>query len=251
MRIDWEISPSDTQHVKDFLGAHKNNPFVLQRIQRNITREKKLDISKERVWHVLVLCLLTTQQRSGPNSNVFKFLRTEPFPLSYKTCLSKPDVEKFSYQTLSTFKGIRRTKSIASELATNLTHLEEGLWTDTFSTLKTLQKETTISLERSAAIFMDQHFDGLGPKQSRNFLQELGLSRYEIPIDSRITKWLNEFGFPVVLSGKALADRNYYHFVSDGIQKLCETCKIDPCVLDAAIFASFDGNSWTKSNVRY
>lgn len=248
LRIDWKISSTDIQHVQDFLNTQSNNLFVQRRIQRNTTGKTPY-ISKAIVWKVLVLCLLTTQQRSGPDGNVFKFLRTKPFPLSYKTCRSKRNVEKFSYQTLTTFKAARWPNKVASQIATNLALLEKGLWTNTLSKLKTLQKGTTRDLEKSVADYIDDNFLGFGPKQSRNFLQALGLSRYEIPIDSRITKWLKDFKFPVALSAAALGDKGYYNFVSDAIQKLCKACDIYPCVLDAAIFASFDGDRWTKSNV--
>ena len=99
------------------------------------------------------------------------------------------------------------------------------------------------------AQYLDDKLWGVGPKQARNLLQGLGLTRFEIPIDSRITKWLNRFGFPVRLTAKPLQDANYYNFVSDGFQRLAEACGIMPCVLDAAIFASFDGNGWTEENV--
>jgi len=68
----------------------------------------------------------------------------------------------------------------------------------------------------------------------------LELTRYEVPTDSRITRWLNEFGFPVTISADALSDRNYYRFVSEGIRELCDACRIYPCLLDAAIFSSYD-----------
>ena len=68
------------------------------------------------------------------------------------------------------------------------------------------------------------------------------MTRYEIPIDSRITKCLNRFGFPLRLSAGSLADEDYYTFISDGIQTLCREAEILPCVLDAAIFVSFDGD---------
>jgi len=48
----------------------------------------------------------------------------------------------------------------------------------------------------------------------------------EIPIDSRLIKWLNEFGFPVRLSASALSDPNYYRFVSQGIQQLCTAADV-------------------------
>ena len=76
-------------------------------------------------------------------------------------------------------------------------------------------------------------------------------SKYEIPVDSRITNWLNDFGFPVALSSAGLQDRAYYHFVSDGIQRLCDEANIYPCVLDAAIFSSYDSGGWNAENIVY
>ena len=90
------------------------------------------------------------------------------------------------------------------------------------------------------ADFLHNEFKGFGPKQSRNFLQSLGLTKYEIPIDSRISQWLNNFGFPIRLSSTSLSDKAFYHFVSDGIIELCEKAGIYPCELDAGIFSSFD-----------
>jgi hypothetical protein len=46
--------------------------------------------------------------------------------------------------------------------------------------------------ERIVARVLDEQLRGIGPKQSRNLLQELGLTRYEIPLDSRVAGWLNE-----------------------------------------------------------
>jgi len=47
-----------------------------------------------------------------------------------------------------------------------------------------------------------------------------------------VVRW--RFGFPVKLSADALFDRNYYHFVLDGIRHLCNKANVYPCVLDAA-----------------
>lgn len=103
-----------------------------------------------------------------------------------------------------------------------------------------ISQKPTPEAEVEAADFVDGRFKGFGPKQSRNLLQGLGLTKYEIPIDSRIIKWLNDFDFPVKLTGKPLGDPEYYKFVSRGIRELCDACGIYPCMLDAAIFSSFD-----------
>ena len=64
------------------------------------------------------------------------------------------------------------------------------------------------------------YLKGLGTKKSRNLLQMLGLSMYEIPIESRITNWLNcKLHFTVSVT--TLQDVNFYYFVSDAIQSLC------------------------------
>ena len=90
--------------------------------------------------------------------------------------------------------------------------------------------------------------DGIGPKQSRNLLQWIGVSKYEIPVDSRITKWLNQNLLKYHLTANLLADHTYYDLVSDGIQLLCKRTHLYPCLLDAAIFTSFDGG-WSESDI--
>ena len=70
-----------------------------------------------------------------------------------------------------------------------------------------------------------------------------------MPIDSRITKWLNGIGFPVALTATALSDPDYYEFVSDGVRKIAEAAGVLPCVLDAAVFSATDADSWKDASV--
>ncbi len=249
MKIIWKVDSVDIARVQAFLDHHKANHFVMARISTNLAADKP-PISKDVFWERMVGCLLTTQQRSGPDSSVTKFLLTRPFPLNYTTCTGRNDLAKFALHTISGFGGLRRSTIIGKELATNMSFLnEEGGWEQTWQHVDAVRLNSSRDTERDAAAFIDEHFKGFGPKQSRNILQGLGISRYEIPIDSRITKWLNAFGFPVKLTSNALQDGSYYDFVSDGFQQLCAACDIMPCVLDAAIFSSFDEGKWTKENV--
>ena len=109
--------------------------------------------------------------------------------------------------------------------------------------LERLRQNVGLEYERRAADFFDDRFWGLGPKQARNMLQMLGLTRFVVPIDSRIVKWMKDIGFPV--SGGGLGDRGYYEFLEDGLQLLCHACDVSPCILDAAVFASRDRREWT------
>ena len=149
-------------------------------------------------------------------------------------------MENHIVEALRQAGGIRFRNRIAHDLAVNLHRLEAGEWGRALGQCRRLARPTTRAIEREVAAYIKETFDGFGPKQSRNVLQELGLTRFEIPIDSRVTRWLNEFGFPVRLTASALGDSSYYDFISDGIQALCAKADVFPCVLDAAIFGMND-----------
>ncbi|MFW6116676.1 MAG: hypothetical protein ACOC6F_03020 [bacterium] len=186
-----------------------------------------------------------------PSSPISRFINTRPFALRYELALRKQNLGSYTRDVLSDFGGIRRYNQIADAVVENLDALEDGLWSETMEMIGALGGQSTAADERHAAEFIDDHLKRFGPKQSRNLLQWLGLTKYEIPLDSRITKWLNDFGFPVRLSAGALSDQNYYNFVSEGVQELCARSSIYPCVLDAVIFTSFDRGSWTEENMAY
>jgi hypothetical protein len=139
---------------------------------------------------------------------------------------------------------------MASELEANweIISLE---WSEVREKLGYLAPRRNKRRERYVATYLNEKFKGLGPKQSRNLLQMLGLTRYEIPLDSRITQWLNDFGFPITLGAAALADKYFYEFVLDSVQELCDRASVYPCILDAAIFASFDDGGWEKAKIVY
>lgn len=248
MKIVWQFDPGDILRIKGFVKLHSNNPFVQQRIQRNLA-DKKPIVSLDGFWFAMVSCLATTQQRSGPGTPVSRFILIKPFPLSYELCKSQENLYDFTHKILTSFGGIRRTNRLSKEITTNFSRLQHSLWDRTCSVLEELRVSVDAQNERKSAEFIDEHFMGFGPKQSRNLLQALGLTRFEIPIDSRITKWLNDFGFPITLSAGALSDRNYYNFVSDGVQLLCEQSHVYPCVFDAVIFSSYDEDRWVEENV--
>jgi thermostable 8-oxoguanine DNA glycosylase len=141
------------------------------------------------------------------------------------------------------------TSKISREVAANMAFLERDRWKDALGLLDAVRLNPTPETERRAADYLADNLKGIGPKQSRNLLQGIGVSKWETPIDSRITKWLNRNGFPLRLSANALANRDYYNLVSEGFQRLCAASKIAPCVMDAAIFSSYDGDGWTEENV--
>jgi thermostable 8-oxoguanine DNA glycosylase len=244
MKIRYEITPADIDRVGKFLNQWSADPLVVARVDRNLANEKP-PVSRADFWLKMLACLLTSQQRSGPDSPVTKFLCVDPFPLLVEAC-DGCDVEALVKDALQHAGGIRFTNNIAKYAAANLPLMTGDAWAECTAQLEHLRRNQTVEAERRVATFIDDRFYGFGPKQSRNLLQMLGLTRYEIPIDSRIMKWMEDFGFPLPLHSDLLGYRDYYEFVEDAVHALCSAAGVSPCVLDAAIFASFDEGTWTK-----
>ena len=92
MDIKWIITKSDIKRIQDFFYEYKDSDFVMKRIKRNIRKRQKVP-SRKIIWRVLIGCLLTTQQRSGPGSNVALFLDERPFSLDYSNLKNKKKIE--------------------------------------------------------------------------------------------------------------------------------------------------------------
>jgi hypothetical protein len=248
MRTRWEITEADIETVKLLLSNSKSVSLVKERQARNVDVPGEIPkFSRHEIWRVMVGCLLTTQQKSGPSSSVHRFLHKRPFPLSLTSCLQEKNVARFAKRQLSEFGGIRRTEVISSQLAGALQKLEEGEWSRLQQWFATLRANRSVPAhhdqavtEREAALYISNTFVGFGPKQSRNFWQWLGLSRFEIPLDSRIAAWLNDNLCSDSIAARALSDSVYYEMVLSGIHELCARANIIPCMFDAAVFSSFD-----------
>ncbi|MFN0252732.1 MAG: hypothetical protein ACKV2T_38010 [Kofleriaceae bacterium] len=242
MKLSWTIEKGDRRVVADLIASTSGHRVVQERLSRNVDGAAPT-FNRDEVWRVLIGCLLTTQQKSGPNAPISRVLHATKFPLTLKAC-KRRDVCGFVESTLTKAGGIRRAPTIAAEVARNLATLDDGGWKQIeaeFTKLLQLRLRSPVAndgvRERSSAEIVDRLLVGFGPKQSRNFWQWLGLTRYEIPIDSRIISWLNEtFGLEV--SGAGLSSDAYYNFVGDGIRELCAACNVIPCVFDAAVFSA-------------
>jgi hypothetical protein len=245
MKFDWFIEPSDIRAVQNVVAEQDGRRLPVDRLERNVNGSVP-EIGRSELWRAHLMCLLTSQQRSGPNRPVSDFLNQEPFPFSLRSCKNAKNLNSFVSSTLTAFGGIRFADTIGERAATNLERLEAGGWHDSLTWVRRLRTQRLRSprqehyqLERQAAAYM-REFRGFGPKQSRNFWQALGLSRYEFVLDSRITRWLKKSAFPVPLSSEALGDEQYYSFLSDILRRLCADAGVLPCVFDAAVFASYD-----------
>ena len=243
MKTEIAFTRKDVARVTDVVVRMADHPFVIERRARNVER-RDIDISHDTVWWKHVGCLLTTQQKSNEDSPVQRFLRSTSPLLSLRQCEETEDVGKMAEKELTRFGGIRRTTVIPKQIAYNFHRLNRGGWDeldDLLSPLATAPQSK--ESERRCATAVDKLLKGFGPKQSRNLLQWLGLTRHEIPIDSRIIKWLRSLGSSddlKLLSSSALGEAEYYCCIMEAIQALCLDAEVLPCIFDASIFASFE-----------
>lgn len=237
----------------------RSEPFVASRRERNVTLDE-ITVSESRFWTAQLASLLTSRQRSGPDSQVFRFLKEERRTLRLERCRDADDVPQFVSTTLEEFGGILYYNNIGTYCAKNLERLDDGGWERLRDELDRLirarqrePKASDATTDRAVSRFLHRGFDGdglhgIGPKQSRNLLQILGLSRYETPLDSRITKWLNEnLTLPYEVTGGGLSQPEYYAFVMDLVQDVCAEADVLPCVFDAAVFSSYD-SGWSEDD---
>lgn len=238
MEFQWVVKPSHKKIYRDFIDRYKDHPFVRGRVASNI-EHVDVAISKDIFWKVLLGCFFTTQQRSGKGSHVERFLASGDALLDVNHCLGLGNLRNVAEKALAK-NGLRRSERIANEIDHAATQINVVGWATIRSQLDTIASYTTARKERLVARFLQERFLGLGPKQSRNLIQWMGLSKYEIPLDSRMVKVLRELKFPVPLSPTALADENYYCFIEDAIQLLMARIDVYPCVFDACAFASFE-----------
>lgn len=269
MGLDWEISQDDVRKTVDFIKQNESRVYARKRVKDNISFPPP-DINREIIWECMFDCLLSTRQKSGPKSPIAVFQNQKPYPLAYDDCLKQTDVEEFIRTQISTNPSIQYKNKIAKFAAYNLKWLEKhNGWDQINEWLKPLIEQRKGNpephhqrVEREVSHKFDEYFKGIGPKQSRNFLQLLGLTRYEIPIDSRFVNWITANQFPLFFEGVPISslDRNtintrlstlyWYDSILDKLQELSGKCGILPVVLDGCVFASFD-EEWKEGEIPF
>ena len=129
MKIDWDITQSDIEKILAFSKLFESEEFVKQRIRDNVESPAP-EISREIMWEGIFDCLLSSQQKSGPESHIAHFLHIKPFPLSVNACLNEKSPQNFIRQRLENHGGIRFKNNVAKYAAYNLNWLEDGGWNE-------------------------------------------------------------------------------------------------------------------------
>jgi hypothetical protein len=227
--------------IRQVIVDRAGNELFQKRRSVNVQNPSQTFVLED-FWKQMVGCLCSSVQRVDPDSPLVRFERLKPYPLSLSTCKEQNDVESYAHQQISG-AGMRFGPTIAARLVKNLHWLDQGGWFEVerqFVSLAGIARsapaDDCIKVEREAA-HLAMKMDGIGPKQSRNLWICLGLTRYEIPLDSRVAKWFNvrQASF---IEAKKLGSSSYYEATEDRIQSLCNEAGVLPCEFDAAAFIS-------------
>ena len=196
MNIKWNISESDIKKVTDFVN-HNKGPLVEKRIKLNIYRQNIL-VDKDSILKSMLMSILTTQQRSDSDSSVNMFLRQDPFPLTYSILSHEEHVEHYVRWILQKNNLNKYINKVPVFYSVNFSYLEDSKWLILSKIEALLDDQATKKAERDVADYIDQSFKGFGSMQARNFLQNLGLTKFEIPIDfdnSKLVKRIRISGY--------------------------------------------------------
>jgi thermostable 8-oxoguanine DNA glycosylase len=236
MELIWKLSDSDINRIRDFVKKYMN-PNVEKIINKNINHIDRV-IDKDSLLKAMLICLMSSETDSYPASKIEQIFTKKPFLLNCQYLFKVSNIELAFQETFQTFGVTKFLKKVPKYFSTNFDFLVETDWALESEINRSLDHELTKYDERKLADMVDRSFKGFGSKEARSFLLALGVTKYEIPIDYKLLKWLKAFDFPITFSNIALQDIFFYHFVSDGIQKLCEISEIYPCVLYASIVSS-------------
>lgn len=233
MELIWKLSDSDIIKIRDYVSKNKNQK-VEKIINQNINHIDRI-IDKDSLLKAMFICLLSYDTDAYPEDKINQLLIKKPFLLNYEYLFKVRDIEILLQEAFQTFGLTKFLNKVPRYFSTNFEFLEETDWNLESEIKGAIEHELTKYEERELADKVDKSLKGFGSKEARSFLLALGVTKYEIPIDLRLIKWLENFGFPIKFSKTALQDILFYHFVSDGIQKLCEISEIYPCVLYTSI----------------
>jgi hypothetical protein len=235
MKSIWTIDNTVLENIRKVIIDNIDSKLAKERKSKNIEK-KGIDLSKNNVWKILVGCEITSRQKSGENSPTDQLLKSGSKLFDFNYCKNN---HNFIIEELKKF-NLRRYNTIAEWLILIIKEWELGEWDILQKKLTLLKKDHSKEDEKQIIDYLRSgKYKGLGLKQSRNFLQWLGLSIYEIPIDSRVIKVLENCGCNFIPGPKALQDDATYEYLENGLQMISEELQILPCELDACFFHEF------------
>jgi hypothetical protein len=217
------------------------------------------------LWRIYLDCAFSSQEKSGPTSNLAKFTNGQSGLLDL-TIVSQRNADeawvrseietagfrftdtktKIACSTYALFAELGEPSKLLKELPSSdsraQAHSPMALFYD-LAKNKLSDKDIHLSAKFSADID-HKPFYGLGPKQIRNILVNSGLAFNVVPLDSRWKKFLED-GAGIIIDGN-LGQLNYYLQVEEVLRKALLVASEQRAdipnlaTLDAIVFSTFD-----------
>ena len=250
-RPKFQIGKGAVAALKRGYRRVRNHEAVQRRIELSCDPMPEIP-SRDDVWRGLALALTTSQQRSAPGSRVYDLWSTDPCPLGLKRVQSwYPNVRDKTAKLLRRWGGVRFYNNIGKYIEEDYRMLfKDGLIDDLDGLVRRLwelrqsppkwDEEARAYERRLCAEALELDLYGIGFKQCRNWLQGVGLLRYEIPLDSRVRKFLTPFMSGQRIEGDRLGKATYYHAAEDAVHAVCKEVGLLPCVADIVMFLIAD-----------
>lgn len=240
MHLKLTYDPADVEVVKDWAAKPECRELIRERSAYLAMGRTRHDDAA--IWKAMVVCLLTTRQRSTPGTALRRFCDETPFQLAYEVFAEiAPDLIGETATSIIARNGLWRANEIGPQMQENAIWLRNGGFAEIRERIGRLALRPNPADERAAAAFLSEKLKGIGPKQSRNFLLNTGVLFYEIPIDSRVTRWIkaNLIGAEELqISDKTLADPSFYTLVLDCLIRLAHDAGLTPVEFDAIMFGA-------------
>lgn len=237
MELIWKISDSDVLKVVNVIKTNRDKK--VERIINHNIKHIDVEIDKDSILRAMLICLLSSDSEPYPEEKTDQLFNKKPYLLNYQYLLRAGNIEEQLYEIFQAGGLTKYAKKIPGLYASNVEYLTDSNWELEHEIREMAGKDLSVQEERKLADMTDRSFKGFGSKEARSFLLALGVTRYEIPVDFQMIRWLEQMSFPVRFSGHALQDIYFYHFISDGIQKLCEISDTFPCLLYSSVITSY------------
>lgn len=218
------------------------------------------------LWRIYLDCAFSSQERSGPKSNLAKFANSQSGLLDLATVSQRNADEAWVRSEIET-AGLRFTDK-KTKIACSAYALFAALGEPSRVLKELPSSDSQAQAHSPIALFYDlaknnlsdkhihrsakfsseidhKPFYGLGPKQIRNILINSGLAFNVVPLDSRWKKFLEDKA-GIIIDSKRLGQLNYYLQVEEVLRKSLLRAREQRAdipnlaTLDAIVFSTFD-----------
>lgn len=226
------LTSQSIKYFKNLYTKHQSHPFILERIENSLIETKKADIDINLFWSTLIEIINATQARSEELFNSINDTDYKIKKWDIVKGMSHDELRELAYTEFMDSNIDKYSQSNARYAVSNRNFIKKQGEDKILKKINSCEVGNSSSEEKTC-VFL-QKLKGIGPKQSRSILQYLGLSHYQVPIDSSVLKQLELSGIDIT-DAKLDKEREYQE-TQAVIWNISKELNVLPCVFDALWF---------------